>query len=73
MNGIVGTLQWEGFREAVDDVRYVAALERAIREAPAAKGQTATDARKWLDALDPAGGLYEIRAKMVEWITRLRG
>ena len=33
VNGVVGTLAWDSFREAVDDTRYVATLEKAIVEA----------------------------------------
>ena len=73
VNGIVGTIQWEGFREAVDDVRYVTTLEKAIRDAPAPKRSVAKQAQAWLDALDPdSADLYGIREKMVEWIEKLR-
>jgi len=72
VNGVVDTIQWEGFREGVDDVRYVTTLERAIWEAPAAKTQIATQAQEWLDELNPrSGDLYEIRQQMVEWIVKL--
>jgi hypothetical protein len=73
VNGVVDTIQWEGFREGVDDVRYVTTLERAIASAPAGKAVLAGQARKWLAALDPdAADLYETRAKMVDWILRLQ-
>ena len=72
VNGVVDTIQWEGFREGVDDVRYVTTLEKAIQAAPAGKASVADQARKWLAALDPdAADLYETRAKMVEWILKL--
>ncbi len=38
INGVVDTIQWEGFREGVDDVRYVTTLEQAIEQAPASIG-----------------------------------
>lgn len=72
VDGVVDTVEWEGFREAVDDVRYVTTLEQAIKKASPAKKQTATEARRWLDALDPSGDLYETRAKIAEWITKLQ-
>ncbi len=72
VNGIVDTVQWEGFREAVDDTRYVATLLKAIKEAPKEKAAAAKEAQAWLDGLDPSGDLYEIRAQMVEWIKRLK-
>ena len=49
MNGVVGTLQWEGFREGVDDVRYVTTLEKAIEAAPEGKTHAAAQARKWIE------------------------
>ena len=73
VNGVVDTIQWEGFREAVDDVRYVTTLEQAVRAAAPAKKQTAATARKWLDDLDPArGDLDEIRSQMAVWIGKLK-
>ena len=46
MDGVVGTLQWEGFREGVDDVRYVTTLEHAIRDAAPAQADLARQARQ---------------------------
>jgi hypothetical protein len=72
IDGIVGTIQWEGFREAVDDVRYVTTLERAIKQAPPAKAPIAERARSWLDRLDPDRvDLYTARGRMVAFITQL--
>jgi hypothetical protein len=71
VNGVIDTVQWEGFREGVDDVRYVTTLERAIEAAPAAKAGVAAEAKAWVEGLDPAGDLDELRARMVEWIEKL--
>jgi len=74
VDGVVGTIQWEGFREAVDDVRYVTTLESAIDNAPEAMADTARSAQEWLDALDPdTADLDATRAEMVRWITELLG
>jgi hypothetical protein len=72
VNGIVDTVQWEGFREAVDDARYVTTLEEAIKKAPEGKADAARQAKAWLDALDPMGDLEEVRAGIVEWMGRVR-
>jgi hypothetical protein len=72
VNGVVDTVQWEGFREAVDDFRYVTTLEAAIAKAPAAKADVAKQAQAWLDNLDPMGDLYATRAQMVGWIAKLK-
>jgi hypothetical protein len=75
--GVIGTVQWEGFREAVDDVRYVTALLAAIKEARAAGGDRANEAdqaQTWLDALDPAAcDLDAARRQIAERIIALRG
>jgi len=69
----VDTIAWEGFREAVDDVRYVTTLEKAIAAAPAAKRRQAAEARKWLGALDPSlADPDATRATVVEWVLKLR-
>ena len=82
--GVVGTMQWEGFREAVDDVRYINTLERAIKKA----GKTALTAKaqKWLAALKsrspqqngswkkqgpPPENMDQVRAEAVSLINQL--
>jgi len=69
INGVVDTIQWEGFREAVDDMRYMATLERAIETTQDVEAADA--AQRWLDRLHPLGDLVLIRQEMVTWIKRL--
>lgn len=72
VDGIVGTIAWEGFREAVDDVRYVTTLEQAITAAPAGKRRVATEAKKWLADFDPqSANLDQARQQMVKYISDL--
>ena len=83
VHGVVGTLQWEGFREGVDDVRYITTLEQVLETA--GDTETAVEARQWLDALRrqnaqqqgswkaqslPAD-LDQIRAWVASWIKQL--
>ncbi len=71
VNGVVPTLEWEGFREAVDDARYVATLEKAIVEADDA--EVAREALEWLKGLDPQTvNLTGTREHMAAWIERLK-
>jgi len=73
VDGVIPTIAWEGFREAVDDVRYVTTLEKAIRAAPAARREEAAAATQWLAALEPAtADLDATRAALADWIRRLR-
>lgn len=70
VNGVVGTLAWEGWREAVDDARYVATLERAIADCE--DRALAQQAQRWLDCIDPQTcDLGETREQMAGWIGRL--
>jgi len=73
LDGVIDTIQWEGFREGVDDVRYLTTLAERIKEAKTdpAKQRLATEAEQWLAAIDVAADLDGLRATMVEWILRL--
>ncbi len=73
VDGVIGTIQWEGYREAVDDMRYIATLQKAIERARNAKttAGVAADAARWLDGIDPQGDLDAIRQQAAEWIMRL--
>jgi len=76
VDGVIDTIQWEGFREAVDDVRYVTTLLNAIDEAEEAGGARARVAResaRWLEQIDPYGDLDAIRAEVIERTLALRG
>lgn len=59
VDGVIGTLQWEGFCEAIDDVRYMTTLEQALESAPPEKEHLVHEARAWMDGLrfdnDPHG------------------
>jgi hypothetical protein len=50
MNGVVDTIQWEGWREGVYDMRYVVTLEKAIAQAKAA-GQDVSGGEAFLAQL----------------------
>jgi len=73
-NGVVDTIQWEGWREGVDDTRYVATLVKEIASAKQ-RGQTkvAGDAEAWLKQLKEGGSaaladLDAVRAQVIEHI-----
>ena len=75
VNGVIPTVQWEGYREGYDDLRYLATLENLIertwaREGPA--GETARHAQLWLRRVDPGStSLDEIRTGLIERILAL--
>jgi hypothetical protein len=73
VDGVIDTVQWEGVREGVNDLRYLTTLLRAIDEA---KGRlhaqdTVRAAQSWLDSVDIEGDLHTVRRRMAQWIIQL--
>ncbi|HEX3078303.1 MAG TPA: DUF2341 domain-containing protein, partial [Lachnospiraceae bacterium] len=72
-NSVIDTIQWEGFREGVNDVRYVKALENAIFKAKE-KGDivTATEAENYLTQVKNSNlytqDLDVIRSRIINYI-----
>ncbi|MHB8995304.1 MAG: carbohydrate binding family 9 domain-containing protein [Armatimonadota bacterium] len=75
-NGVIGTIQWEGFREGVDDVRYLTTLLQAVKAAKAAGGSKAREAaatEAWLTQLkSETSDLDTVRQEMIRRILKLR-
>jgi len=85
-DGVIDTLQWEGFREGVDDVRYLTLLLDLMKQAEASgecgRGVRRPDplaaARQFLDELKATDinatdrDLDEVRSEMVRHILALR-
>ncbi|MCK9222939.1 MAG: hypothetical protein PHV61_03525 [Limnochordia bacterium] len=76
VNGVVGTIAWEGYREAVDDVRYLTTLLNNIEEAKNSENpkllKVADQAEKYLANMNVAGDLDTIRADMIYYILQLQ-
>lgn len=51
-DGIISTVQWEGFREGVDDVRYLSTLLNRIKKLKAA-GKDVTALQQFVNSIDP--------------------
>ena len=74
VDGVIDTIQWEGYREGIDDLRYLATLRRAIQMASKSNGskaKLAEQAQAFVDAMDVSGDLYALREKMIAWTLRL--
>lgn len=52
-DGVIGTVQWEGFREAVDDIRYLSTLIKKINTLKS-KGVDVTALQSFVNSIDPA-------------------
>ena len=74
-NGVLDTLHWEGFREGVDDVRYLTTLFTTLNETTGRLPEEAlvAETQAWLRELDVAkGDLDAIRRDMAARIVALR-
>lgn len=78
-SGVVDTIQWEGWREGVDDCRYMATLLDSIEIAKEqGRIKEAKSARIWVSQLkwSPMTKLYDldrVRSKMIYHIRKCRG
>lgn len=78
VNGPIDTLQWEGFREGIDDVRYATLLKQLANKA-IATGKTAEvykgrQALLWLATQDSKKcDLNALRMEMIAYILKLNG
>jgi hypothetical protein len=75
-NGVIDTIAWEGFREAVDDVRYATTLDTKIAQVLAGGDanlkKTAKAAQAWLNGfLASKIDLDSMRARMTRYLLRL--
>jgi len=76
MDGVIDTIQWEGWREGVDDVRYLTTLLELIEEAKAA-GKDTSDAENWLADLKSADlmtkELDAVRSQVIDYVLSFLG
>ena len=72
-DGVVDTLQWEGFREGVDDVRYLSTLLATIETAKnsPSRAERAAEVEAWVNTIDPSGDLDALRKEIVTRILEL--
>lgn len=74
MDGIIDTLAWEGFREGVDDVRYITTLEKSLAKVsvspPEDKLASIREAQNFLDSLRSYTGddLGQMRSRIVAYL-----
>jgi hypothetical protein len=71
-DGVCDLINWEGQREAYDDVRYATLLMSLIRKNDASP--VAKEAEKFIETLSPTHPLYDpdaVRAKIIEFILEL--
>jgi hypothetical protein len=67
--GLVETIQYEGFREAIDDLRYLATLQKRIDETPRRSDRDRLN--RWLDRIDLELDPSQVRNLIIEKILEL--
>ncbi|MHA1874386.1 MAG: hypothetical protein ACTSVB_09745 [Candidatus Heimdallarchaeaceae archaeon] len=75
--GVIDTIQWEGFRAGIDDIKYATELkimaEKAISTSKVEAVYEAKKALIWLEQLNEhTADLDSARLEMIEYILRLR-
>lgn len=73
-SGVLDTLHWEGYREGVDDVRYLTTLMHALDRAKGIypKSATVQQTDEWIKNLDAStGDLDSVRQEMARRIVAL--
>ena len=71
-NGVIDTIQWEGWREGADDCRYLSTLIRVIDEAK--DPEAAKHAREWVEKLRNGGteALHDLKGVREAMIGHIR-
>lgn len=72
INGVIDTIQWEGFREGVNDIRYLTTLINHIKKVGPNKKESAAKATAWVEKIDPNTDLDLMRTQTIDWILKLQ-
>jgi hypothetical protein len=74
--GIIDTLQWEGYREGVNDIRYISTLERLCNKAED-KNDAVIEAENFLknlkkgDIVKDKVNMNDLRKQIIKHITKI--
>lgn len=69
-DGLISTVQWEGFRQGVNDVRFLSTLLNRIDKLKAS-GKNTSDLEKWVKSIDPSDDLDMLRNIIIDKILSL--
>ena len=76
-DGVIDTVQWEGYREGIDDIRYATILMQAIAKAKSSNESTrqtlAAEEEKYIEVADLTGDLDAVRGQIIDYILKLKG
>ncbi|MCX6149497.1 MAG: T9SS type A sorting domain-containing protein [Ignavibacteriales bacterium] len=68
--GVISTVQWEGMREAVDDVRYLSTLLNRM-DSLKSLGNDISSYKQFVESIDPSKDLDNIRANIIDQILKI--
>ncbi|HEX2865991.1 MAG TPA: hypothetical protein VHO03_03060 [Ignavibacteriales bacterium] len=70
-NGLISTVQWEGFRQGITDVRYMSTLLNRI-DSLKADGKNVSALERWVGSIDTSGDLDEVREEITDKILSIK-
>lgn len=70
-DGLISTVQWEGFRQGVNDMRYLSTLLNRIEKLKS-KGRNVSALENWVNSIDPSQDLDQLREQIIEKILSLK-
>lgn len=70
-NGIISTIQWEGFRQGINDVRYISTLLNSI-DRMRNSGKDVSSYENWIKRLDISGDPDEVRQQVIDKILSIK-
>lgn len=66
-NGLLSTIQWEGFRQGINDVRYLSTLLNKI-DSLRSRGKNADELQNWVNSIDASRDLDQLRGEIIDKI-----
>jgi hypothetical protein len=72
VDGVIGTIAWEGFREAVDDIRYLTVLMRRASQGNSKSASQAVAAIRTSLEPDPARLRQQVVAAIMKLCSEVR-
>lgn len=70
-DGLISTVQWEGFRQGVTDMRYLSTLLNRI-DSLKSKGRNVTALEDWVNSIDTSGDLDQLRDQIIQKILSIK-
>jgi hypothetical protein len=70
--GLISTIQWEGFREGIDDVKYLSTLLNKVNKLKQ-RNIDVSEITEWIEEIAPNDDLDQLRNKIIDKILEING